>query len=208
MEKQQIRRKQIMSVFSSITAGLFLLCSLFLNGCTKQQQEVPVTPGLKTENSQGQTTGESGTTSEPTEVQPKKYGYVFCYHNIEIAVDMPAAPILEALGKEQSVFEAESCVTGDIIRTYSYGSFELDTYEQEGEEYISCICFRDDTVMTKEGIHLFMNQEQLLSVYGTAYTEEAGTIIYCKDNMKLKFIIKDAEIISIQYCSMATEAAP
>lgn len=208
MEKQQIRRKQIMSVFSSITAGLFLLCSLFLNGCTKQQQEVPVTSGLKTKNSQGQTTDESGTASEPAKMQPEKYGYVFCYHNIEIAVDMPAAPILEALGKEQSVFEAESCVTGDIIRTYSYGSFELDTYEQEGEEYISCICFRDDTVMTKEGIRLFMTMEQMISVYGTEYEEKAGTILYSQEQMKLKFILKDTEIISIQYCSMATEAAP
>lgn len=208
MEKQQIRRKQIVSAFFCIISGLFLLCSLFLNGCVPEQQEAPVTPVPEKEDSKGQTAGESGTVSETKEEQPENYGYVFLYKTMEIAVDMPATPILEALGKEQSVFEAESCVTGDIIRTYSYGSFELDTYELEGEEYISCICFRDDTVMTQEGVHLFMTREQVISVYGTEYEEKAGTISYSMDQMKLKFILKDMEIISIEYCSMATEAAP
>lgn len=203
MDKQQIRRKQIMFFFYCFTAVLFLSGSLFTAGCATERPDAPVT--FAPENNNGQSTEENKASSSENEIPQKKNGYIFCYNDTEIAVDMPAAPVLEALGQAQSVFETESCATGDIIRTYSYGSFELDTYELDSAEYISCICFRDDTVETEEGVRLFMTKEQLLSVYGTAYEEKAGTISYCMDNMRLKFIIKDSEIISIQYCSMVTE---
>ncbi len=134
-----------------------------------------------------------------------KKGFLFAYNDVEISIDMIAGPVLEALGKEQSYFEADSCAMEGKIRTYSYGSFELDTYELDGTEYISCIYFKDDMIFTKEGACLFMTQEDLFSIYGTTYTEEAGMLVYSKEGMKLKFIVTDGKVTSIQYTSLVTE---
>lgn len=182
--------------------GACILSSLFYSGCSSVTENFPknVVPEIsivpESENNKQQ---------EQKESEQEKLGYLFLYGDLEIAVDIPAASVLAALGKEQSMFERENCALGEIIRTYSYGSFELDTYELDGEEYISCICFRDDTVATSEGICLFMTQEQLISTYGMNYEEEKGIIVYRKDGMKLKFIMKEKKIISIQYCSLATD---
>lgn len=200
MDKWKIRKNRIVRCFAMF--GTCFLCCLLLNGCVGVREnpseknspkisKVPVAE--KTEQQEGQ------------ELTQEKRGYLFVYGNLEIAVDMPAAPVLAALGEEQSIFEAENCALGETIRTYSYGSFELDTYELNGEEYISCICFRDDTVETSEGIRLFMTQEQLISTYGTDYEEETEVIVYSKDKMKLKFIMKEKEIVSIQYNSLVTD---
>ncbi len=132
-------------------------------------------------------------------------GYVFLYDTIELMIDMPAKDVLEQLGDYKSYFEAPSCAIESTIRTYGYGSFEIDTYELEGIEYISSIFFKDDTITTKEGVFLFMSKEQLFSIYGEDYEEEAGMLVYSKDNMKLKFVISEEVVSSIQYTSLATE---
>ncbi len=118
---------------------------------------------------------------------------------------MPAKEVLEQLGEYKSYFEAPSCAIESTIRTYGYGSFEIDTYELEGIEYIASIFFKDDTITTKEGAFLFMSKEQLVSIYGEDYVEEAGMLVYAKDNMKLKFVISEEVVSSIQYTSLVTE---
>lgn len=140
-------------------------------------------------------------TSEPE--QPK--GYCFVYKETELAIDMEAEQILLELGSPKTYFEAPSCAIEGSIRTYGYGSFEIDTYELDGKEYISCIYFKDDTVTTQEGAFLFMPQEQLFSIYGENYSEEVGMIVYNKDNMKLKFLLSEGKVTSIQYASLVTE---
>jgi len=132
-------------------------------------------------------------------------GFLFIYNNSTISMDMDAALVLEELGKAQSCFRADSCVINEVIRTYSYGSFELDTYEKDGKEYISCIFFKDDTISTAEGAYLFMPKEELFELYGENYTVEAGMLIYRKDDMKLKFILTDNLVTAIQYSSLVTE---
>ncbi len=134
-----------------------------------------------------------------------KKGYYFTYQGVEITVDMPAAEILKALGPHNTYFEAASCAIEGMIRTYGYGSFELDTYELNGTEYISSIYFKDDTVATEEGAYLFMTKEQLLSIYGNEYVEESGMLVYYKDEKKLKFLVTKGEVTAIQYISAVTD---
>ena len=132
-------------------------------------------------------------------------GYCFLYDEITLFVDMPVKEALEQLGEYKNYFEAPSCAIESTIRTYGYGSFEIDTYELDGIEYISAIFFKDDTITTKEGAFLFMSKEQLFSIYGEDYVEEAGMLVYKKDNMKLKFLILEEVVSSIQYTSLVTE---
>lgn len=170
---------------------------VLLNGCAliKKHLDTPSSTSVP-ENKHNSTISDAVT---------GKQGFLFVYNGIEIAIDEEAGTVLAALGKEKSYFEADSCAMEGKIRTYSYGSFELDTYEQDGVEHISCIYLKDDMVATKEGISLFMTEEQLFSVYGTEYTIEAGMYVYEKEGMKLKFILSEGVISSIQYTSVVTE---
>ena len=170
---------------------LGVICFLFI-GCSSKPKEK-----------------EASITRTPIEnislEQQIQKGYSFLYNEVELLVDMPAKEVLEQLGDYKNYFEAPSCAIESVIRTYSYGSFEIDTYELDGKEYIASIFFKDDTITTKEGAFLFMSKEQLLELYGTDYIEEDGIFIYKKDNMKLQFVISEGEVSSIQYTSLVTQ---
>lgn len=132
-------------------------------------------------------------------------GYVFEYNGVSIGMDMEASAIIEALGEPEDYFEAPSCAFEGLDKTYTYSSFEMDTYELDGKDYISCIYFRDDMIETKEGISLFMTKEDMIATYGENYTEEFGMFVYEKEGMKLKFILTNDEITSIEYASNVLE---
>ena len=196
MVKQIEQYKRWKRMFAEI--GL-VICYVVLEGCSKIPVQntggVTITP----------TTAVEQTASGLEQTIEVKNGYVFEHKGLEIVIDTEADSVLEALGETKSYFEAASCAIEGMIRTYGYNSFELDTYEQDGKEYISCIYFKDDTITTKEGAYLFMTKEQLLNIYGEDYTIEAGMFVYSKDEMKLKFILTDDLVTSIQYASLVTE---
>lgn len=177
--------KQINSYKKVLKAIVWIgMSSFLLVGCSKEQK-----------NEINQT----GT------IQEQNNGYYFVYDEMEIEIDMPAKEVLENLGHYKTYFEAQSCAIDSIIRTYGYGNFEIDTYELDEKEYISSIFFKDDTITTKEGAFLFMDKERLFELYGKDYVEEAGMFVYYKDKMKLKFLISEDEVVSIQYASLVTE---
>lgn len=128
-------------------------------------------------------------------------GYVFEYQGICMAMDMEAAEVIKALGEPLSYFEAASCAFEGLDKIYNYGSFELDTYERNGKDYISGIYFRDDLIATKEGISLYMPEMELWNIYGETGKNESGAVVYEKDGMKLCFLVKDGAITSIEYRS-------
>lgn len=160
------------------------------NETTQAEQNTPVQ-----ENTENKVTAEQN--------EPK--GYVFEYNGVKIGMDMEAAPIVAALGEPASYFEAPSCAFEGLDKTYSYGSFEIDTYEQNGKDYISCVYFCDDLIETTEGVALFETKADMIAAYGESYTEEHGMLVYVKDGMKLKFILEGEEITSIEYSSTALD---
>lgn len=153
----------------------------------------------------GDETGESNnnkTDNSPvsdTKVNHEAKGYVFEYNGVKIGADMDAAAIIEALGEPKSYFEAASCAFQGLDKVYGYGSFEINTYELDGKDYVSSVLFKDDTVSTKEGISLFMTKEDMTKAYGSDYKDEQGMYVYEKDGMKLKFLFENDEITSIEY---------
>ena len=132
-------------------------------------------------------------------VSNSQYTYVFEYDGIQMAVNMEAAPVLEALGEPVSYFEAASCAFEGLDKMYTYSSFEVDTYPEGDVDYISCIYFLDDLVETPEGICLYMTQADMEEAYGTEYTEVNGAFVYSKGNGELSFIIENDEIVAIEY---------
>ena len=201
---KQISRLKI----NTYVLGCLCLGFVFLSGCSMLPEKNAVlspTPTIKTEPEELFREEPENKLPEHDVSAESPKGYVFQYHDVEMAIDMEAAPILKILGEYQSYFEADSCAGAGIIRTYTYGSFELDTYESEGKEYISCIYFKDDTITTVEGARLFMTEAELFGIYGEDYSIEAGMFVYSKDEMKLKFIVTDHQVTSIQYTSLVTE---
>ncbi|MBE5950302.1 MAG: hypothetical protein E7260_01770 [Lachnospiraceae bacterium] len=133
-------------------------------------------------------------------------GYVFEYEGTKIWMDMDASLVVNALGEPDKYFEAPSCAFEGLDKKYTYGSIEIDTYEIDGKDYVSCVYFRDDLVNTPEGICLYMTMEDMVNAYGNGYKEEFGMYVYEKDGMKLKFLVKDNEITSIEYVSTVLDA--
>ena len=130
-------------------------------------------------------------------------GYVFEYNGVEVGMDMEAASVIDALGEPVTYFEAPSCAFEGLDKTYNYGSFEIDTYEQDGKDYISGVFLCDDLIETPEGVALYETKADMIAVYGENYKEEFGMLVYEKDGMKLNFILNGDEITSIEYTSGA-----
>lgn len=177
---------------------LVLGLALVLAGCGTEKNENGETDTTPTPVEQQDKQENTGSTDNKT-TEPK--GYVFEYNGVKIGMDMEAAPIIAALGEPGSYFEAASCAFEGLDKTYSYGSFEIDTYELDGKDYISCVYFCDDLIETPEGVALFETKADMIAAYGENYTEEFGMLVYEKEGMKLKFILSDDEITSIEYSS-------
>jgi len=188
--------------------ALVLLMALVVIGCGKEKAGDDVnnnqpTP-VESQNNQGSETKEDGKNDTNKVTEPK--GYVFEYNGVKIGMDMEAAPIIFALGDADTYFEAPSCAFEGLDKTYGYGSFEIDTYEQDGKDYISTVFFCDDLIETPEGVCLFETKADMIKAYGEGFKEEFGMLVYEKDGMKLKFILEGEEITSIEYSSTVLDA--
>lgn len=137
---------------------------------------------------------------ESEEAQAVDYkGYAFVYNDVVMEINAPADSVLARLGEANSYFEAPSCAFNGIDKIYTYNSFELDTHPMDGKDFISSVLFKDDSVATVEGIGIGDPVEKLSEVYGEDSIEENGMTIYCKDGMKLCFLIEEGCISSIEY---------
>lgn len=127
-------------------------------------------------------------------------GYVFVSGGVTIGVDVDAAPIIEKLGEPDSYYEAASCAFEGLDKMYTYKGFEIDTYPNGDADYVSAVIFKDDSIKTPEGVGLGDTAEAVEKAYGNN-TATNGTLEYAKDGMKLCFIVKDDEVVSVEYRS-------
>lgn len=159
--------------------------------------EVKINP---TENSEVESITTEETKDEETEELQYK-GYVFIYNDIVIEIDTEAAPVIEKLGEPNSYFEAASCAFEGIDKMYTYNSFEVDTYPMNNVDYISSVIFKDDSVMTAEGIEIGDSVDKVTEIYGNDGENESGMLVFEKDKIKLCFIIQKDCVASIEYRS-------
>lgn len=185
-------------------AVLILSAALLLAGCGNDAKviegEVKTSGGENSEET-AQAGGEETSEEAAAGQEAAHKGYVFIYNDIVMEMDAEASAVLEQLGEANSYFEAPSCAFEGIDKMYTYGSFELDTYPTGDKDYISAVIFKDDTITTPEGVGIGDSREKLTEAYGDGGAEEAGMIVYRKDDMKLCFIIQDDSIASIEYRS-------
>ncbi len=131
--------------------------------------------------------------------------FVFEVLGTKIELHALADPILEALGDPLDSFEAPSCAFHGIDRVYVYGSFELHTYESDGQDLVSAIIILDDSVTTKEGIYIYSTFDEVIKAYGDKYTRNFDMYTYHLGYSKLNFFIENGKVVSIEYIATAIE---
>lgn len=170
---------------------IILAATFILAGCGDKEK---VISGDNNKDSQSQHTDNKTANDNISEK-----GYVFKAGDVEIEIEAEAKAYLDALGEPKSYFEAASCAFGDLDKTYTYNGFELNTFSQNGKDYVSAVVLRDDTVATKEGISIGDSVDKVKEVYGDFTSETDTAIVYAKGNMKLCFFIQDDTVVSIEY---------
>lgn len=131
--------------------------------------------------------------------------YTYIYDGTEIKLNTEAQPIIDSLGEEISYFESESCAFPGLDKVYTYPGLEIQTYEKDGIDHILSINILDDTIATNKDIRLFDSFSKVEEAYGENYEEETGQYIYTKGNTKLSFLVKDDEVIAIEYLAIVEE---
>jgi hypothetical protein len=125
--------------------------------------------------------------------------FTYTYNGTEIKLNSKAQPILDSLGEEISYFESESCAFPGLDKVYTYPGLEIQTYEKAGVDHILSVNIIDDTIVTGKDVRLFDSFSKVKDAYGENYEEKAGQYIYTKGNTKLSFLVKDDEVIAIEY---------
>ena len=152
-------------------------------------------------NSEDEKNSQVGGTQQEEENQDtsKEEGYVFLYEGVEYVVNAEIEGVTETLGEPVSYYEAASCAFEGLDKIYTYSSYVLYTYPDNGVDRLASIYFQDDLVETKEGITLFMSKDDMLAAYGEPTSVNDNVYVYEKGNGNITFILKDGEIISIEY---------
>lgn len=138
--------------------------------------------------------------SEGTETEPSQEpGFIFVINGTEIAMKANAAPIIAALGEPISYTEQTSCAFTGLDKTYYFGSFYMDTYPVEDQDFVYGLWLVDDTVTTAEGLYIGASQSQVESIYGNSGFNGSNAYIMEKNGSRLTIILTDGLVSSIQY---------
>lgn len=138
--------------------------------------------------------------TEPGATEPgHENAFYFTYRNTEIRLYAPAEPIVAALGEPMSYTEETSCAFEGLDKTYYYGSFYLNTYPQDGKDYVYGFWFMDDGIQTNEGIYIGASKAQVESAYGADTFNGANAYVVKRDGGVLTVILENDVVSSIQY---------
>lgn len=171
--------------------GAILVGTLLFAGCGTSNE--------KTISDQSQTAGAS---VEETKESTSSYeGYVFVSNGVSVEVDGDFSRFEAGLGEPANYYEAPSCAFGDLDKVYTYGGFEIDTYQTEGVDYVSAVIFLDDSVATPEGLCIGDSADKVTELYGEATAADDAQMTYEKGGMKLVILLKEGTVSTIEYLS-------
>ena len=197
--KETIRRGCLIIVMICLAAFCLCACGQSENVITGNSSQAAASAVQSSENS-----AEAKNETDQSANQEQN-GYVFQSGEVSVIVDAEADAIISALGEPLSYFEAASCAFEGIDKFYTYSGFEIDTYPEKEKDYISMIVLKDDSVSTPEGLAIGDEAKKVTDLYGSATESSDTLLVYEKDEMKLRVIIKDGSVQSIEYVSLVLE---
>lgn len=183
------------------TFAAIVIAALALTACSKTPADsAATTPAATTAAATTKQTTTAATPAETTTAEAKASGYLFQpVDHVELYIHAEAGEALKALGEPLSCLEAASCAFQGTDRIYSFGGYEITTYEKGSKEYVYDIYLLDDSVTTAEGIYIGCSKADMEAAYGTGYEESTGSYTYKKDGMTLQFLTENDTIIAIRY---------
>ena len=144
-------------------------------------------------------TASSNTNTDTAPSAPAEDGFAFTYKDTEITLHAPAAPIVSALGEPVKYTESTSCAFEGLDKSYYYGSFYLETYPNNGEDFVYGWWFADDSVTTQEGIYIGATQAEVEAAYGAESFNGSNAYILNGTTSTLTIILEGGNVTSIQY---------
>lgn len=131
-------------------------------------------------------------------------GYTFTYNDYQFGVGMSVENVLSELGEPADKETSASCAFGGMDTTYYYSGIQISTNDEDGYEKIYSIYLEDDLASTEKGVSVSNTAQQVKDAYGTpSDASSENCLIYAKDGMYLKFILKDGKVSSITYTTIA-----
>lgn len=145
--------------------------------------------------------------SEPVQAEDTSQ-FAFTYKDTAITPGAPMEPVLEQIGEPQNLFEAPSCAFDGEDKIYYYPGFIINTYPDNGADYILSLSFQDDNVQTAEGLRLGMSEADITAAYGEGDWNDAKTqLSYSSNGTSLAFLLDSGSIISINYIFISAQNA-
>lgn len=143
--------------------------------------------------------GNTGNIGNDTPNTPSAETYSYTYKGVELKLYAEAAPVIAALGEPVKYSETASCAFDGLDKNYYYGNLYIDTYPENGKDYIYGWWFADDTLTTEEGIYIGATQAEVETAYGKDTFNGTNAYVITKGEGTLTVIMKDGIVNSIQY---------
>ena len=122
----------------------------------------------------------------------------FLYNGISISMGMEAGPVLYRLGEPVSCTLTPSCAFEGMDAVYYHGSFYIATYPRGDREYIQRLWFADDTVATREGIHIGSSRQEVELTYADGVWQEDSCTV-SREASALIITVTEGTVSSVEY---------
>lgn len=158
--------------------GCMIVLAVSLSGCGKKQENVEE---KQTEQSEG----------------PGNYFYEV--ENQKIYVSQPIKEAVEILGDGYEYYEAPGCAGEGMDIFYYYPDLTIEAVESEGEQEIKQFYFKNDTVVTPEGLRIGSTYEETVAKYGDDFELNGNAMEYGDGNALFIVELQDGKVLGIRY---------
>ena len=120
------------------------------------------------------------------------------FREIDLTIGMAAKDVIEQLGDDYTMTEAESCAGVGVDRMYTYPSVRLYVFAPaEGEAVISSVSYTDDGVATADGLRIGSGKQDVIAAMGEADEASDTRLIYRGKGCVLTFGLRDGVVVSV-----------
>ena len=120
------------------------------------------------------------------------------FREIDLTVGMAAKDVIEQLGDDYTMTEAESCAGVGVDRMYTYPSVRLYVFvPAEGEAVISSVSYTDDGVATADGLRIGSGRQDVIAAMGEADDVSGVRLVYRTQGAVLTFGLRDGVVVTI-----------
>ena len=133
--------------------------------------------------------------------EPNEAGYfTFGPYTFAMDAEVTEATLAELGTQTREAEEAPNCAFDGKGKLYSFSGFEVETYAKNGKNYFYGVYLLDDSISAdREGITIGSTKDAVVTAYGQADDEKAGSLTYHRKGMDLVFLFRDEKVTRIHY---------